>query len=136
LKNKLANNEIHSKEDLEAMFPDGIPEEISDFISSMEMDFNKNYYNRILSLNEKIAIEPEAFGYLMKIFNIGSINKDEFERILSMSSAIYSMTNLSINENRMVNIIDLVLLSPVENFTMKHILDAINKPNDKYELIN
>ncbi|MEA1973696.1 MAG: hypothetical protein U9N34_10470 [Candidatus Cloacimonadota bacterium] len=125
------NELVEFEKNMEEIFPDGLSDEMLEYLISMEDAIKNRSYNRILSDFEKTVISPYVHGYLIELYSIGSIEKEEFERILAMVIAAASITKRDIKQKEVQKLIDLVNTNPQQDFTIKRIVEALNKPSKR-----
>ena len=81
---EILSNANPSAEELEKM---GLTRQEFDLFRS-DFDVDNIIYNRILADDERRALTPEAFGYLLELVEIGSINKEQAEDIIFFSTQL------------------------------------------------
>jgi uncharacterized protein Smg (DUF494 family) len=72
-------------------------------------DFFKRAYNRILTPDEKKLLDTESFGYLLSLYQIGTIDSVKLEKFIdySLSIAYYEKERLSLERTK--KIVDMLL---------------------------
>lgn len=70
----------------------------------------KNTYNRILSNQEKEALSPEAFGYLLSLASLKSITRYQFEYMLLLSINMFNITFRQLDLKQIQKMVDIVVL--------------------------
>ena len=103
----------------------GITEtEFEQFMDSLiHTDKNSKYY-RILAEDEKRVLTPDAFGYLMHLLSIGSIDKNMFERIMTVSMQLNLFLKRRIDKSIMDEIVNYIIFSGEKDISLKELLDV------------
>ncbi len=104
---EILSNANPSAEELEKM---GLTRQEFDLFRS-DFDVDNIIYNRILADDERRALTPEAFGYLLELVEIGSINKEQAEDIIFFSTQLYDFVPHKINKIMMDEIINFAKFS-------------------------
>jgi len=81
-------------------------------------------YNRILAEDEKRVITPEAFGYLVHLLNIRSIDKIFFEKVISLSMQLNTFLKRRIDKKMMDDIVNFIVFSGQGDVTVRDLLDV------------
>jgi hypothetical protein len=87
-------------------------------------------YNRILSNQELNSITTSAYGYLLKMYNLGSITAMDMESILSSCVSISREWNSIIDKEKMDRIITIYLFTGIQNVTSDTYLEMINNSGE------
>lgn len=78
---------------------------------SMDAELGTVIYNRILAADEKRALTPDAFGYILDLIRIGSIDKQQAEDFIFYSTQLYDFIPQKINKPMMDEIVNFVKFS-------------------------
>lgn len=127
-------SEIRTKEFLKIMLTDkparkelkklGLSEkELDDLMKSVIVRRESNNYNRILANEERKIITPDAFGYLIHLLKLGSINKEMFEKIIILSIQLNGFLKKKITRDMIDNIVNYIIFSGIEDVSVRDLLD-------------
>jgi hypothetical protein len=97
-------------------------EELNTFRDSL-LKPEKTKYNRIMAEDEKRVLTKEAFGYLMNLLNLNSIDKELFEKILALSIQLNTITKRKISKKTVDELVNYLVFSGQEEVSVKDILD-------------
>ncbi|HHE37682.1 MAG TPA: hypothetical protein ENL20_03810 [Candidatus Cloacimonetes bacterium] len=86
-------------------------EELKLFIDAILEEKEPETYNRVLSADEKKVLSTEAFGYLMHLLKINSIDRFMFEKIISLSMQLNSFMKRKLTKNMMDDIVNFIIFS-------------------------
>ncbi len=111
-----------SKEKLEKLGLSKV--EIKKFLESLIQGKENKAYNRILSEDEKRTLTPEAFGYLVHLLSLKSIDRQMFERIITLSMQLNLFMRKRIDRIMMDDIVNYIVFSGRGEVTVKDLLDA------------
>ncbi|MCF7794333.1 MAG: hypothetical protein K9N09_10425 [Candidatus Cloacimonetes bacterium] len=89
-------------------------------------------YHRILSAEEKRAITPDAFGYLMHLLLINSIESTTLEKVITISMQLHVFLKRKINKNMMDEIINYLIFSGQKDISIKELMDMFYLENNDY----
>ena len=98
-------------------------EELKHFMDSILQGKEIKAYNRILSEDEKRVLSPEAFGYLVNLLCLKSIDRDMFERIITLSMQLNIFVRKKIDKQMMDDIVNLIIFSGKSEISIKDLLD-------------
>ena len=79
------------------------------FLNNLYVDIT--IYNRVLADDERRALTPEAFGYLLELVKIGSIDKAQVEDLIFFSTQLYDFIPNKINKIMMDEIVNFAKFS-------------------------
>ncbi len=85
---------------------------------------SKNYI-RVLSEDEKKFITTEAFGYLLHLHDLGSIDDNLLEKVLSVSLQMSLFLKKMINKPMIDEIVNYLIFAESANLSIKDILDMV-----------
>lgn len=80
-------------------------------------------YNRILSSDEKKVISPPAYGYLMHLLMIDSIDSIVFEKVITVCLQLYVFIKKQINKDMMEDIVNYLIFSGEREISIKELMD-------------
>ncbi|MDO9576595.1 MAG: hypothetical protein Q7J16_01790 [Candidatus Cloacimonadales bacterium] len=103
----------------------GISEtEFKQFMDALVPTDKKDKYHRILAEDEKRVLTPDAFGYLIHLFAIKSIDKNMFERIMTVSMQLNLFLKRKIDKSIMDEIVNYIIFSGEKDISLKELLDV------------
>ncbi|KQC08272.1 MAG: hypothetical protein APR54_04790 [Candidatus Cloacimonas sp. SDB] len=115
-------NKESSKEKLEKL---GLSrEEVENFMEALLSERENRVYNRILAEDEKRVISPDAFGFLVHLLNLGSIDEVFFEKVISLSMQLNMFLKKRINKKMMDDIVNFIVFSGQGDVTVRDLLDV------------
>jgi len=109
-------------------------EELNDY---MEQVFNKDKprkYFRILADDEKRMLTIDAYGFLINMMNIGSIDSLIFEKVIHISMQIYGFTRKKINREMITDILNMIVFSGKDELSLRDFLEVFGNPDGDYEV--
>jgi len=98
-------------------------EELKLFIDAILEEKEPETYNRVLSSDEKKVLSTEAFGYLMHLLKINSIDRFMFEKIISLSMQLNSFMKRKMTKNMMDDIVNFLIFSGQGDVSIKDLMD-------------
>ncbi|MCF7858186.1 MAG: hypothetical protein K9N07_02520 [Candidatus Cloacimonetes bacterium] len=98
-------------------------QELDDLMESVVIRQESKNYNRILADDERKIVTPEAFGYLIHLLKLGSINRGIFEKIIFLSIQLNGFLKQKITKEMIDNIVNYIIFSGVEEITLKDLLE-------------
>ena len=98
-------------------------EELKLFIDAILEEKEPETYNRVLSADEKKVLSTEAFGYLMHLLKINSIDRFMFEKIISLSMQLNSFMKRKMTKNMMDDIVNFLIFSGQGDVSIKDLMD-------------
>lgn len=98
-------------------------EELKLFIDAILEEKEPETYNRVLSADEKKVLSTEAFGYLMHLLKINSIDRFMFEKIISLSMQLNSFMKRKLTKNMMDDIVNFIIFSGQGDVSIKDLMD-------------
>ena len=102
------------------------------FIEMLSKD--KRSYNSVLTGDEKRLIDPDSFGYLLKLFQIGTIDGDKMERIIDACLYIGKMENKPIELERVKRLANILIHYDSPIAMSKDLIFLINEFDDEESL--
>lgn len=125
---------VNDEKSKEKMKKSGISEkELQHFLSAMLNDKHHKAYHRILAEDEKRVISPEAFGYLVHLLMINSIDKNLFEKVINISMQLNLFMKNRINKEMMDEIVNYLIFSGRSEISLKEILDIFFAQENEIE---
>lgn len=98
-------------------------EELNELMDSLIVRSGSNKYNRILGEEERRVITTDAFGYLIHLLKLGSINKDIFERVITLSIQLNGFLKKKITREMIDNVVNYIIFSGIEDVSVRDLLD-------------
>ncbi len=98
-------------------------DELKLFIEAILEEKEPETYNRVLSADEKKVLSTEAFGYLMHLLEIKSIDKFMFEKIISLSMQLNTFMKRKITKKMMDDIVNFLIFSGQGDVSIKDLMD-------------
>lgn len=98
------------------------PEEYAIFKENSDLSLDSAIYNRVLAADEKRALTPEAFGYILDLIRIGSIEREQAEDFIFYSTQLYDFIPHKVNKLMMDEIVNFVSFSD-EYVTVNDVLE-------------
>jgi len=97
--------------------------ELDELMESIVIRQESKHYNRILSADERKVLTTEAFGYLIHLLDLGSITKELFETIITLSMQLSAFLKRIITRDMIDNIVNYIIFSGIEDISVKDLLD-------------
>jgi hypothetical protein len=120
----------HSKEFLQ----DLNEEELQTLIELLEkQDDKKRPYYRNLDIIESQAISVDAYGYMMSMYNIGSLTEVTFEKVIQICMHLYYITQEQVSKKKLDKIITMINFSDFNQTNIKEFIDTLINEN-KYQM--
>ncbi len=88
---------------------------------------------RILADDEKRMLSTGAYGFLINMMNIGSIDSLIFEKVIHISMQIYGFTRKKINREMITDILNMIVFSGKEELSLRDFLEVFGNPDGEYE---
>lgn len=105
--------------------------EINEMVEALISSNTSRSSIRVLSEEEKKFITTDAFGYLIHLNEIGSINETLLEKVLSISLQMSIFLKKVINKKMMDEVVNYIIFSESANISLRDILDLIiSQEND------
>ncbi|MCD4796300.1 MAG: DUF494 family protein [Candidatus Cloacimonetes bacterium] len=102
----------------------GISEkELKIFMNSLLHRQKLNTYNRIFAEDEKRVLTPQAFGYLVSLLSLKSIDHQIFEEVINLSMQLNVFLKRKISKKMIDNIVNFLIFSDNVNVSIKELLD-------------
>ena len=127
-------SEIRTKEFIKTILADkparkelkklGLSEkEMDELMDSIIMRPESKNYNRILGEEERRVITTDAFGYLIHLLKLGSVNKEIFEKVIVLSIQLNGFLKKKITRDMIDNIVNYIIFSGIEDVSVRDLLD-------------
>lgn len=84
-------------------------------------------YTRLLSKEERSQISPKALAWLIKLLDMGSINREQFETIVDLSMSLQWFYRRPINRKMMSSLAETVIFTQHENPSIKELTEFVLK---------
>ena len=124
---------LDKKPDKKVLDKMGISEsEYREFMKTIT-EFEQPRYNRIMSKEEKRALTPQAFGYLIDLLQIGSIGDETMERIIAIALQVGDFVKQRVNRQMIDEILNFIMFSGQRNVSVKEILDLLILSDNEYD---
>ncbi len=102
----------------------GISEkELKIFMSSLLHRKKLKAYNRIFAEDEKRVLTPQAFGYLVNLLTLKSIDHQIFEEVINLSMQLNVFLKRKISKKMIDDIVNFLIFSDNVNVSIKELLD-------------
>ncbi len=120
--------------DKDGLLKDLSEEEIRTLIDILEEkgDKVKPYY-RNLDVIESHAISVDAYGYMLSMYNIGSLNEISFEKVIQICLHLYYITQEQVTKKKLDKIITMINFSDFNQANIKEFIDTLINDN-KYQM--
>ena len=97
--------------------------ELDDLMESIIVRKEPKHYNRILGEEERRILTTDAFGYLIHLLKLGSVNKEIFEKVIVLSIQLNGFLKKKITRDMIDNIVNYIIFSGVEDVSVRDLLD-------------
>jgi len=97
--------------------------ELDRFLDSLLYSTETKAYNRILSEDEKRVLTPAAFGYLVHLLKIKSIDRELFENIISLSLQLNMFLRKKIDKPMMDDIVNYLIFSGQGEISVRDLIE-------------
>ncbi len=97
--------------------------ELERFLDSLLYSTETKAYNRILSEDEKRVLTPAAFGYLVHLLKIKSIDRELFENIISLSLQLNMFLRKKIDKPMMDDIVNYLIFSGQGEISVRDLIE-------------
>ena len=97
--------------------------ELDRFLDSLLYATETKAYNRILSEDEKRVLTPAAFGYLVHLLKIKSIDRELFENIISLSLQLNVFLRKKIDKPMMDDIVNYLIFSGQGEISVRDLIE-------------
>ena len=87
----------------------------------------ETHYNRILGAEEKAVLTNDAFGYLLELYALGTIDRLTFEKIVHLCLHLVVFVQRQIDLPLIEQLVNLVLFSSEGDVSVKEIVDIFLK---------
>ena len=112
----------------------GISEtEFNQFMDALVHTDKNDKYHRIMAEDEKRVLTPAAFGYLIHLLSLGSIDKNMFERIMTVSMQLNLFLKRKIDKSIMDEIVNYIIFSGEKDISLKELLDVFFGPEGEIQ---
>lgn len=124
---------LDKKTDKQVLKKLGISESEYKELMRSVIEFDQPKYNRIMSLEEKEILSPKAFGYLIDLHRIGSIDDEILEQIITIALQVGQFIKQRISRQMMDEILNFIMFSEKRNISVKDILDLLILSDNEYD---
>jgi len=96
-------------------------EDAENLLKMLHQDNTK--YMRILDLEERESLTPEAIIYLLSMLQSGSIDRDAFEHVLAICIQIVYFTSRKMDKKSVDNILNFVIFNQTKEVSVKEMIE-------------
>ena len=96
-------------------------EDAENLLKMLHQDNTK--YMRILDLEERESLTPEAIIYLLSMLQSGSIDRDAFEHVLTICIQIVYFTSRKMDKKSVDNILNFVIFNQTKEVSVKEMIE-------------
>ncbi|MEA2097135.1 MAG: hypothetical protein U9P73_10650 [Candidatus Cloacimonadota bacterium] len=97
--------------------------ELDELMESVTTRQKSKNYNRILGEEERRVLTTDAFGYLIHLLKLGSVNKEIFEKVIVLSIQLNGFLKKKITRDMIDNIVNYIIFSGIEDVSVRDLLD-------------
>jgi len=97
--------------------------ELDELMESIVVHQKSKNYNRILGEDERRILTTGAFGYLIHLLKLGSIDKEAMEKVIALSIQLNGFLKKKITRDMIDNIVNYIIFSGVEEVSVRDLLD-------------
>lgn len=108
-------------------------EELNEYMEHVLNKDKSRKYFRILADDEKRMLTIDAYGFLINMMNIGSIDSLIFEKVIHISMQIYGFTRKKINREMITDILNMIVFSGKDELSLRDFLEVFGNPDGDYE---
>ncbi|MDN5353820.1 MAG: hypothetical protein PWQ09_576 [Candidatus Cloacimonadota bacterium] len=127
---------LDKKPDKKVLDKMGISEsEYKEFMKTM-IEFEQPKYNRVMSSEEKEVLTPEAFGYLIDLLQMGSIDDETMERIIIIALQVGNFVKQRVTRQMVDEILNFIIFSGQRSVSVKDILDLLILSDHEFDFGN
>ncbi len=102
----------------------GDDEAIRDLIDYLiESRDDSSVYLRTMSPEERQHITNEAFGYMVNLQYLGSVDRFTFEKIMNLCLTLSGIINRRVSRTMVEQIVNLILFSGLDEISMRDIVE-------------
>lgn len=130
-------------EDMKKKLADEYPDRQLEDLSDQELETliellgdkeeEKKSYYRSLDMVEAQAISVEAHGYMISMYNIGSLNEYTFEKVIQICVHLYFFTQEPVSKIKLDKIITMINFTDLNQNNLKEFMDTLVSDN-KYQM--
>jgi len=88
---------------------------------------SEEHYNRILCAEERLVLTNDAFGYLLRLHSLGTIDRLTFEKIMNLCMHLVVFAQRRIDLPMMEQLVNLMLFSSGGEVSVKEIVEIFLK---------
>lgn len=93
----------------------------------MRENVERRPYPRVMGMDEKRVVTAEAFGYLLEMVRLDTIDIGSFEKIMGMCVSLQAIVRTRITLPMMQLIVDLILFSGNENISLRDLMEIFTR---------
>lgn len=109
-------------------------EELNKYMEQVANKDKPRKYFRVLADDEKKMLTLDAYGFLINMMNIDSIDSIIFEKVIHISMQIYGFTRKKINREMITDILNMIVFSGRDELTLRDFLEVFGNPDGDYEV--
>ena len=119
------------KKKLADKYPNQSLEELSDqelekLVELLEdREAKKKPYYRSLDMVESQAISVEAYGYMISMYNIGSLSEFSYEKVIQICMHLYFITQEQVSKSKLDKIITMINFADLNQNNLKEFIDTL-----------
>lgn len=91
---------------------------------------DKKSYNRILTSEESENIDTEAFGYLLSLYNYGTVDHLKLEKLIYCCLYLAEKNDEKLSLNRTKSLVNLLLFYDNSVMSVKELIPWLNRQDD------
>ncbi len=103
--------------------------EVERYIQSILKKPDRSYH-RILAEDEKRVITPQAFGYLMHLLLIQSINSISFEKVIAVCMQLHVFLKRRVDKEMIDEIVNYIIFSGEKEISLRDLMDIFYLENE------
>lgn len=92
----------------------------------------KPYY-RNLDIVEAQAISVDAYGYMLSMYNIGSLDESSYEKVIQICLHLFYITQEQVTKSKLDKIITMINFAEFNQNNIKEFIDTLVNDN-KYQM--
>ncbi len=128
IKEKLSGK--HSQEFMKSLSD----EELEALIDVLEKQDDKiKPYYRNLDIVEAQAISVEAYGYMLSMYNIGSLTETTYEKVIQICLHLFYITQEQVTKSKLDKIITMINFADFNQNNIKEFIDTLVN-DSKYQM--
>ncbi|MFA7056318.1 MAG: DUF494 family protein [Candidatus Cloacimonadales bacterium] len=98
-----------------------------------DREAKKKPYYRSLDMVEAQAISVEAYGYMISMYNIGSLSEFSYEKVIQICMHLYFITQEQVSKSKLDKIITMINFADLNQNNLKEFIDTLINDN-RYQM--